>query len=124
MCLPVSVVDDCIDDAVHLLGEFGGVGRVFLSRWTPTFLLGLGGASVLSARRVLVLASLAFALFQPDLLLHLFQVSILNGLETTKSEDRVNAESLQAFVDVLHSILFSRSFQVSTHCSSFKIEPL
>lgn len=47
---------------------------------TPTFLLGLG-APVVSAREVLVRASLAFALLQPDLLLHLLQVPVLDGLE-------------------------------------------
>lgn len=77
---PVSVVDDCIDDGVHLLGELGGVGGEFLSRGTSASLLGLE-APVVSARRVFVLTPFAFAFFQPDLLLHFLQVPILNGLQ-------------------------------------------
>ena len=80
--LPISVVDHCVNDGVHLLGELGGVRGEFLRRGTSTPLLGLAAAIV--SARVLVLASLAFTLLQPDLLLHLLQVSILNGLELKK----------------------------------------
>lgn len=80
---PVSVVDHCINDGVHLLGEFGRVGGQLLCWRSSTSLLGLR-ASVLSAG-VLVLTSFAFAFFQPDLLLHLLQVSIFNRLKREKS---------------------------------------
>lgn len=83
MISPVSVVDHCINDGVHLLGEFGRVGGQLLCWRSSTSLLGLG-ASVLSAG-VLVLTSFAFALLQPDLLLHLLQVSIFNRLKREKS---------------------------------------
>lgn len=83
MISPVSVVDHCINDGVHLLGEFGRVGGQLLCWRSSTSLLGLR-ASVLSAG-VLVLTSFAFALFQPDLLLHLLQVSIFNRLKREKS---------------------------------------
>lgn len=81
--LPVSVVDHRVDDGVHLLGELGRVGGQFLRRRASTPLLGLAAAAaaVVPARRVFVLTSLAFALLQPDLLLHLLQVPVLDGLE-------------------------------------------
>lgn len=77
--VPVSVVDDRVHDGVHLLGEPRGVGRVFLHRWAAASLLGLEAAVV--ARRVLVLSPFALALLQTDLLLHLLQVAVLDGLE-------------------------------------------
>lgn len=86
---PIPVVDDRVDDGVHLLGEFGRVGAVLVGRRAAAFLLlAPGGAAVLSARRrrLLVRTPLAFALLQPDLLLHLFQVPILNGLEWREGE--------------------------------------
>lgn len=84
---PVSVVDHGVDDGVHLLGELGGVGGELLCRRPPTSLPGLA-ASLLPAGRVLVLASFAFALFQPDLLLHLLQVSVLDGLKVEGKQTR------------------------------------
>lgn len=80
---PVSVVDDGVGDGVHLLGELGRVGRELLGGRAPSPLLGLG-APVLPGRRLLVLPPLAFALLQSDLLLHLLQVAVLDGLTVTK----------------------------------------
>lgn len=86
--LPISVVDDRVDDGVHLFGEFQGVGREFLSWRTSSSLLGLG-APIVSAREVFVLTSFAFALFQADFFLHFLQVSILDSLKQTVYTDSI-----------------------------------
>lgn len=85
--LPVPVVDDGVNDGVHLLGEFGGVrGELFCGRAAAS-LFGLR-AAVVSARGVFVLSSFAFAFLQSDLLLHLFQVSVLNGLKARQKKKK------------------------------------
>lgn len=92
MSLPVSVVDDGVDDGVHLLGEFGGVRGELLCGRAAASLFGLR-AAVVSARGVFVLSSFAFAFLQSDLLLHLFQVSVLNGLEARKKREKKAANA-------------------------------
>lgn len=96
--LPVSVVDDCVDDGVHLLGEFGGVRGELLSRGTSASLLGLE-AAVVSAGRVFVLTPFALAFLQADLLLHFLQVSILNGLQPRQAR----ATGLISLAQIAHT---------------------
>lgn len=98
MSLPVSVVDDGVDDGVHLLGEFGGVRGELLCGRAAASLFGLG-AAVVSARGVFVLSSFAFAFLQSDLLLHLFQVSVLNGLEARKKKKK-KKQQMQGLISV------------------------
>lgn len=76
--LPISVVDNCLDDGAHLFGEFGGVGGELFG-WRSSSPLFSFVPVLTSAAFVQV--SLALALLQADLLLHLLQVAILDRLQ-------------------------------------------
>lgn len=76
--LPVSVVDDCVNDGAHLLGEFGRVGGELFGRRSSPPLFSL--VPILTSA-AFVQVSPALALLQTNLLFHLLQVAIFNGLQ-------------------------------------------
>lgn len=76
--IPVSVIDDCLDDGAHLFGEFGRVGGELFSRRSSPPLFSL---LPILPPAAFVQVSPALALLQTDLLFHLLQVAIFNGLQ-------------------------------------------